>query len=138
MATQNEHQKLIFITDYRLMQVKSIAECSKGSILQYFQPSLKYYFALRPLFCLFLSGALRQVLLLIHFGSAGQGLMSLAEESRLARLQLRRPFIMLGLGSIVMDSVISELCYKGTLFTKELFENDHLMVISLLFLCKFP
>ena len=28
--------KLIFKTDYRLMQVKSIAECSKGSILQYF------------------------------------------------------------------------------------------------------
>ena len=28
--------KLVFKTDYRLMQVKSIAECSKGSILQYF------------------------------------------------------------------------------------------------------
>ena len=28
--------KLAFKTDYRLMQVKSIAECSKGSILQYF------------------------------------------------------------------------------------------------------
>ena len=45
-----------FITDYRLMQVKSIAECSKGSILQYFRPSLSYHFPLRPLFCLFLSG----------------------------------------------------------------------------------
>ena len=29
-------------TNYRLMQVKSIAECSKGSILQYFRPSLIY------------------------------------------------------------------------------------------------
>ena len=28
--------KLVFKTDYHLMQVKSIAECSKGSILQYF------------------------------------------------------------------------------------------------------
>ena len=28
--------KTVFETDYRLMQVKSIAECSKGSILQYF------------------------------------------------------------------------------------------------------
>ena len=28
--------KLVFKTDYRLMQVKSIAECSNGSILQYF------------------------------------------------------------------------------------------------------
>ena len=32
--------KLVFKTDYCLMQVKSIAECSKGSILQYFRPSL--------------------------------------------------------------------------------------------------
>ena len=46
-------QKLFFKTDYRLMQVKSIAECSKGSILQYFRPSLSYHFSLRPLFCIF-------------------------------------------------------------------------------------
>ena len=45
------------------MQVKSIAECSKGSILQYFRPSLSYHLSLRSLFCLFLSGRLRQVLL---------------------------------------------------------------------------
>ena len=43
------------------MQVESNAECSKGSILQYFQPSISYHLALRPLFCLFLSGHLRQV-----------------------------------------------------------------------------
>ena len=47
------------------MQVKSIAECSKGSILQYFQPSLSYHLPLRPLFCLFLNGRLRQVLLYV-------------------------------------------------------------------------
>ena len=51
------------------MQVKSIAECSKGSILQYFWPSLSYHFPLRPLFCLFLSGCLRQVLLYINLGT---------------------------------------------------------------------
>ena len=49
-------------TNYCLMQVKSIEECSKGSILQYFGPSLSYHLSLRPLFCLFLSGRLRQVL----------------------------------------------------------------------------
>ena len=50
------------------MQVKSIAECSNGSILQYFRPSLSYHLSLRSLFCLFLSGRLRQVLLyLINF-----------------------------------------------------------------------
>ena len=27
--------KIVFKTDYHLMKVKSIAECSKGSILQY-------------------------------------------------------------------------------------------------------
>ena len=49
-------QKLVFKTNYCLMQVKSIAECSKGSILQYFRPSLSYHLSLRSLFCLFLSG----------------------------------------------------------------------------------
>ena len=33
------------------------------SILQYFRPSLSYHLSLRPLFCLFLSDHLRQVLL---------------------------------------------------------------------------
>ena len=33
------------------------------SILQFFRPSLSFYLSLRPLFCLFLSGRLRQVLL---------------------------------------------------------------------------
>ena len=33
------------------------------SILQYFRPSLSYHLSLRPLFWLFLSGRLRQVLL---------------------------------------------------------------------------
>ena len=50
------------------MQVKSIAECSKGSILQYFQPSLSLYLPLTSLFCLFLSGRLRQVLLYCRIG----------------------------------------------------------------------
>ena len=54
--------KMVSKTGYCLMQVKSIAECSKGSILQYFRPSLSYHLPLRPLFCLFLSGGLRQVL----------------------------------------------------------------------------
>ena len=40
-------------TPKSLMQVKSIAECSKGSVLQHFRPSLSYHSPLRPLFCLF-------------------------------------------------------------------------------------
>ena len=46
---------------FSLMQIKSIAECSKGSILQY----VSYSLSLRPLFCLFLSDRLRQVLLYV-------------------------------------------------------------------------
>ena len=56
-------RKLVFKTNYGFMQVKSIAECSKGSILQYFWPSLSYLLSLRSLFCLFLSGHFTQVLL---------------------------------------------------------------------------
>ena len=47
------------------MQVKIIAECSKGSILQYFRPSLSYRLSLKSLFGLFLS-RLIQVLLYIR------------------------------------------------------------------------
>ena len=43
MATQKN-------TDYSLMQVKSIAECSQGSILQYFGPSLSYNLSLKSVF----------------------------------------------------------------------------------------
>ena len=53
-------QKLVFKTDYHLMQVKSIAECSKGSILPILRPSLSYHIQLRPLFCIFVSGRLRR------------------------------------------------------------------------------
>ena len=64
---QNGHslkdQKLVFETNCRLMQVKSIAECSKRSILQYFPPALSCHLSLRSLFCLFLSGRFTQVLL---------------------------------------------------------------------------
>ena len=62
-------QKLVLRTDYILMQVKSIAECSKESILQFFWPSLSYHFSFRHSFCLCLSGRLRQVLLYVRHGS---------------------------------------------------------------------
>ena len=43
------------------MQVKSIAEYSKGSILQYFRPSFSYHLSERSSFCLFLSDIKYQV-----------------------------------------------------------------------------
>ena len=62
-------QQWVFKTNYRLMQVKSIAECSKGSILQCFRLAFSYHMALRPLFCLFLSGRLSLVSLYFAEGS---------------------------------------------------------------------
>ena len=53
---------MVFKTGYCLMQVNSIAECSKGSILQCVRPSAKKAFAL-----LYLSGRLRQVLLYVNY-----------------------------------------------------------------------
>ena len=50
----------------RIMQIESIAECSKGSILEYFRPSLSYSLSLIPLFCLFWVGHVIQVLLYLH------------------------------------------------------------------------
>ena len=41
---------------------QKFAECSKGSILQYFQPSLSYHLSIRSMFCLILSGCFTQVL----------------------------------------------------------------------------
>ena len=58
-------KKVFFKTDYGLMQIKSIAECS-WNILQYFPPALSYHLALRPLFCLFLNGRSRQDLLYLR------------------------------------------------------------------------
>ena len=43
--SQKDH-KLVFKTYYRLMHFKSIAECSKGSILQYIRSSLSYHLSL--------------------------------------------------------------------------------------------
>ena len=55
-------RKLVFKTNYRLMQVRSIAECSNkhSAILSTF---IKLPFVLISLFCLFLNGRFTQVLL---------------------------------------------------------------------------
>ena len=57
----SKKQKMVFKTYYRLMQVKSNTECSKG-----FRPSLSYHLSLKALFSLFLSVRFTQVLLYIN------------------------------------------------------------------------
>ena len=70
-------------TSKLLIQVKSIAECSKASILQYFQPSLSYHLSLRSLFWLSLSGSsflwfcFRQLTFLnLHISKTYKGILS--------------------------------------------------------------
>ena len=62
-GTLKKKTKIGFEINYRLLQVKSIAECSKRSIFQCFRPALGYPLPLRPLFCLFFSGLFTQGLL---------------------------------------------------------------------------
>ena len=53
------------MTTGSLMKVKSIAECSKGSILQYFWPALSDNRSWKLIFGLFESGRITQVLLYV-------------------------------------------------------------------------
>ena len=58
----SKRQKIVFQDNFCLIQFKSIAKCSKGSILQYFRSSLSYHLSLKASFCLFLSDRFTQVL----------------------------------------------------------------------------
>ena len=67
-----KNTKMIFNTEYRVMQVKSLAECSPWSILLYFRPSLSYHFRIKTFVLYILNDSLRQVLLkFISFGMDG-------------------------------------------------------------------
>ena len=90
----SKRPKICFQTNYRLMQVKSIVECSMGSILQYFRPSLIYHLPLRSLFCLFLSGRLRQVLL--YFVSTKISCLAQICVSLFACVQVSHPLGIVG------------------------------------------
>ena len=62
------------------------------NILQYFRPSLSYHLSLSPLFCLFLSGRLGQVLLFIESNISDSVLVnclkSLRERSKMLSIAL--------------------------------------------------
>ena len=72
------------------MQVKSIAECSKGGILQYFWPSISYHLSFRSLlFFVFLSGCFTQFycILLFTFSSSYQVQGTLMTNMRIINCQ---------------------------------------------------
>ena len=60
------HKSKILMTNGSLMKVKSIAECSPWSILQYFRPALSDNWSSEPICGLFESGHFTQVLLYLH------------------------------------------------------------------------
>ena len=62
----------ILMTNGSLLQVQSIAECSKGSILQYPWPALSNNRFWKTIFGLFESGRFTQVLLYVKIKSANQ------------------------------------------------------------------
>ena len=67
--------------NYRLMQVKSIAEFSKGVILQYFRLSLSYQLSLRPLFCLFIVAVLHRFYCIVNSTTKSLGKMRKLKNS---------------------------------------------------------
>ena len=77
------------------------AECSKGSILQYFRPSLSYHLSLIPLFCLFSSGRFTQVLLHVLLHSFISPLQIGYEAEELAKVGSKHMYT----GSMSLDGV---------------------------------
>ena len=63
--------KKVLMTNASLMKVKSIAECSPWSILQYFWPALSDNWSWKPVFCLFEGDPFTQVLLYSYTSAAG-------------------------------------------------------------------
>ena len=65
MNHQNGHSKLDkskhYMTNGSYMKVKSIAECSPCSILQYFWPALSNYWSWKPIFSLSDSGGFKNI-----------------------------------------------------------------------------
>ena len=57
----SKRPKIVFQDQLLLNAGQKYCRSSKGSILQYFRPSISYHLSLRSLFFLFLSGRLRQV-----------------------------------------------------------------------------
>ena len=90
-SLSHKHQKLLFKTNYHLMKVESIAECSKGSILHYFQPSLSYHLSLRSLFCLFLSGHSQKDLKLVF--KTNYRLMQVKSICNILSTFIKLPFV---------------------------------------------
>ena len=107
----SKNHKLVFKNNYHLMQVKSIAECSKGSILQYFQPSLSHHLSLRSLFCLFLSSRFTQVLLYCTYATLSQ-----QHESSMAHTYCDRCSMIATVYAAMLLHLSQYLCFKYATF----------------------
>ena len=87
----NDHSKIdqtkVLMTLGSLLKVKSIAECSTLSILQYFWSALSYNWSWKPIFGLFESGCFSQVLLYLMTMDMRQ----MPKFHKLAQIVLKKP-----------------------------------------------
>ena len=118
------------------MYVKIIAECSKGSILQYFWPSLSYHLSLRSV-CLFLSGCFTQVLQEKHvFSKYGSHNLSFTSPGICWHTEFINEYHHLGsiCGSMLIKLTLSQLgnfvwffavgwFFSKSIFSKHSFRN---------------
>ena len=86
------------------MKVRSIAECSSWSILQYFWPALSDNQSWKPILAFFLSGHLRQVLLCFRFSD---GLTLLASVKGVWK------FVRLNMAGLPIYSNVSRWVFSG-------------------------
>ena len=94
-TTQKIDKTKILMTNVSIMQVKSIAECFQGSILQYFWPALSDDWSWKPIFGQFESGRFT-VIFVPLFCNAGQKYcrMLQGEHSAILLTRIKRLLIL--------------------------------------------
>ena len=105
---------MFFKTDYCLMQVKSIAECSKGSILHYFRPSFSYHLSLRALFWPLKTDFTVHLILLLYQVEIADCMQTLFRGNSLASKIMAYCFRFYGLGYLreLLNPLIMEMFQK--------------------------
>ena len=107
------------------MQVKSIAECSKGSILHYFRPPLSYHFALIAWFCLFFKWPLKTSFTVLKNINKTEGMEEEKKEGILLKWKLflqnfiKDQLLKWSLGATGCDCIISLIFLKNLKITKD-------------------
>ena len=96
LSGHSKRRPKIGFQDYLLLNAgQKYCRMLQESILQYFPPSLSYHMSLRPLFCLFLSDCLRQVLLFYLAHLAGKRHKSNIRKVKIVEMKKRGELVKL-------------------------------------------